>query len=188
MFAEQLTRAQWIDRCAMRLGALPPAMDPTDASLRAAQIAHDGGGLAPEEAAAVYLELPDSPLEELSDYEKYDFATWKLVYVLDDDSPASASGLQAAAAVFEAQGVMPAAGMLAQFKLECWDDSDMAKELELTDEEHKAQRVWILASRAAEAADPASSIGQGRLAMQWPSKVRWEAARAHWAQGRRSKS
>ena len=182
MFAEELTRPQWIDRCAHRLGELLPAMDPTEASLRAAAIAHDGYALRPEDAAEVYLELPDLPVESLSDYEKYEFATWTLSYVLDYDSSSSRLALQAATAVFEAQGVKPVAGMLAQFKLESWDDAGFPKDMELTEEEDKAQQAWTRASVAADAAVPALPGGDssGRLVMQWPSKVRWEAARKRW--------
>jgi len=187
MFAEELLRTQWVDRCAMRLGALCPTMDPTEVALRAAEIAHDGYAMRPEDAADVYLELPDLPVEALSDYERYAFATWTLAYVLDDDSPARPAALQAAAAVFEAQRVRPVAGMLAQFKLESWDDAGFPEDMELSEEEHKAQHTWVLASLAADGAEPTAPTGhpRGRLVMRWPSKVRWEAARERWLQRRR---
>jgi hypothetical protein len=189
MFAEELPRDQWIDRFTMRLGVLLPGMDPTEASLRAEQIAHDAYAMRPEDAAEVYLELPDLPVDALSDYEKYQFATWTLAYVFDDGSRASASALQAAAAVFESEGAKPVAGMLAQFKLECWDDAGFTKDMELSEEEHKAQRTWVRASLAADAEEPiAPGHPKGRLAMQWPSKVRWEAARERWLQRQRDKA
>ena len=179
----RLTVSEWIDRFSNRLGALLPAMDPIEVTRRAVEVENEAYEYEPEEAAEVYaLELPPLDVDELSDYKKLDFATWKLVFKIDGaTNDEKAAGIRAAMALLEARGVTPQDGMLAEFQLHGWDEADFPDDMAPTDEQNRAYAAWSDAWRAAN-----SAIGQdwphekGELALWWPSKVRWEAARERW--------
>lgn len=180
----RLTVSEWIDRFSNRLGALLPAMDPTEVTRRAVEVEHDAYQYEPEEAAEVYaLELPPLDVDELSDYEKLDFATWKLAFRIDgltEDEKATCLG--AAVAVLEARGVTPQEGMLAEHHLHNWDDAGFPDDLAPSPEQDRAYSAWADAWYAAQTTTPGGRLDgpQGELVLWWPSKVRWEAARERW--------
>jgi len=186
----RLTVSEWIDRFSNRLGSLLPAMDPTEVTRRAAEVQNDAYEYEPEEAAEVYaLELPPLDVDELSDYAKLDFATWQLVFKIDGaTADEKAAGIRAALALLEARGVTSQEGMLAEYQLHAWDDAGFSDDRAPNDDQNSAFAAWSAAWRAAN-----SAIGQGwphergELALWWPSKVRWEAARERWL-ARRSRS
>lgn len=180
---QRLVVSEWVDRCANRIGVHLPDIDPTEATRRAVALVHEAYEYLPEEAAdTCALELPSLSSKEISDYETAPRSSWVLAFKLDGVTDGERQrGLHAAQAVLDAHSVAPFEAVYSQFKLECWDDSGFPDDMRLTADESRAHTALTEAWNAAhDSVDPNWPIERerGDVVARWPSKVRFEAARA----------